>query len=93
MEIGVLVPVQKSKYGTPVFIIPKKEGTVILIIDDKKSNQRMVIKPHPLNIIYYTMQKLEGLQYTKARYQNMFYYTIDISPFSQDMTNILTGFF
>ena len=31
VEIGVLTPVQKSKYGTPVFIIPKKEGTARLI--------------------------------------------------------------
>ena len=28
MKKGVLTPVQESKYGTPVFIIPKKEGTV-----------------------------------------------------------------
>ena len=27
VEIGVLERVQESEWGTPVFIIPKKEGT------------------------------------------------------------------
>ena len=27
LEIGVLNTVQQSKYGTPIFIISKKEGT------------------------------------------------------------------
>ena len=33
VEIGVLTPVQQIQYVTPVFIIPKKEGTVGFIAD------------------------------------------------------------
>ena len=36
VDIGVLEPVQSSEYGTPVFIIPKKEGTVRLLSDYRR---------------------------------------------------------
>ena len=31
VDIKVLTPEQQSEYGTPIFIIPKKEGTMICI--------------------------------------------------------------
>jgi hypothetical protein len=39
VEIGVLTPVQQSEYGTPVFIISKKEGTVRFLTDYRRINQ------------------------------------------------------
>jgi hypothetical protein len=33
VDIGVLTPVQDSEWGMPVFIIPKKDGTVRFITD------------------------------------------------------------
>ena len=39
VNIGVLERVQESKWGTPVFIIPKKEGTVCFITDYRKVNR------------------------------------------------------
>jgi hypothetical protein len=38
VDIGVLTPVQQSEWGTPVFIIPKKDGTVRFITDYGKVN-------------------------------------------------------
>ena len=38
------------------------------------------------------MQQLGVLQYTSALYLNMGYYTIRLSPSSQDMTTIVTEF-
>ena len=38
------------------------------------------------------MQQLEGLQYVTALYINMVYYTIRLSPVSQDTTAIVTKF-
>ena len=39
VKIGVLTPVQQSQYGTPIFIIPKKEGTMRFIKDYRRLNQ------------------------------------------------------
>jgi hypothetical protein len=39
VDIGVLTPVQDSEWGTPVFIIPKKDGTVRFITDYRKVNK------------------------------------------------------
>ena len=42
VEIVVLTLVQQSQYGTPVFIIPEKEGTGIFITDYRRLNQELV---------------------------------------------------
>ena len=42
VEIGVLTLVQQIQYGTPIFIIPKKEGTVRFITDYPRLNQKLV---------------------------------------------------
>ena len=47
VKIGVLTPAQQSQYGTPVFIIPNKEGTVRFITDYRRLNQQLVRKPYP----------------------------------------------
>ena len=44
VEIGVLTPVQQSQYGTPVFIIPMKEGAVRFIMDYSSLNKKLVKK-------------------------------------------------
>ena len=57
-EIGVLTPVRQSQYGTPVFIIPEKEGTVRFLTDYRRLNQQLVRNPYPLPRIAETMQQL-----------------------------------
>ena len=64
MEIGLLTPVQQSQYGNPVFMIPKKEGTVRFIIDHHMLNHKLVRNMYPSPRIGETIQKLEGLQCT-----------------------------
>ena len=90
VEIGVLTPVQHSQYGTPVFIIPKKEGNVRFITDYCRLYHQLVRKTYPLPRICNTMQKLEGFQYAISLYINMGYNTIRLSPASQYMTRIVT---
>ena len=62
------------------------------ITDYRRLNQKLVIKPHHLPRIGETMQKLEGFQCATAFDLNMEYYTISISPASQEMTMIVTEF-
>ena len=40
-------PEQQSEYGTPVFIIPKKEGTVQFLTDYRRINKGIVRKLYP----------------------------------------------
>ena len=88
----MVTTLQHSKYGAPVFIIPKKEGTARFITDYIRLNQKLVRKSYPLPIIGETMHQLEGFQYVTALYPNMGYYTIKLSPASQDMAKIVPEF-
>ena len=75
LDIGVLTPVQSSVYGTQVFIIPKKEGTVRFLSNYRCLNQTIVCKPYTIPRIGDTMQQLEGgFQYATALDLNMGYY-------------------
>ena len=47
---------------------------------------------HPLPRIGETIKQLEGFQYTTALDLNMGYYSIRLSPDSQDMTPFVTKF-
>ena len=92
VDIGVLNRVEQSEYGTPVFIIPKKEGTVRFITDFRRVNKTIVRKPYPIPRIGETMQQLEGFQFATALDLNMGYYTIDLAESSKDITTIVTEF-
>ena len=92
VEIGVLTPAQQLQYGTPVFIIPKNQGTVRFITDYRKLNQKIVRKPYPFPRIGVTMQRLEGFQYATALYIHIGYYNIELSPESCDITTTVAEF-
>ena len=92
VDIGVLDRVEQSEYGTPVFIVPKKEGTVRFLTDFRRVNKTIVRKPYPIPRIGETMQQLEGFQYATALDLNMGYYTIDLAESSKDITTIVTEF-
>jgi hypothetical protein len=92
VNIGVLDRVEQSEYGTPVFIIPKKEGTVRFLTDFRQVNKTIVRKPYPIPRIGETMQQLEGFQFASALDLNMGYYTIALAESSKDITTIVTEF-
>ena len=92
VKMGVLTPVQQSQYGTPLIIIPKKEGTVRFITYYFRINRKLVINMYPLPRIGETMHKLEGLHYATTLDLNMGYNNIRLSPTSQDMATVVTEF-
>ena len=71
VKIRVPTPVQQSQYGTPILIIPKKEGTVRFITDYHRINQKLVRNPYPLHRIGKKMQHIVGFQYMTALDLNM----------------------
>jgi len=92
VEIGVLTEVQESAWGTPTFIIPKKNGTVRVITDFRKVNKMIKKKSYPIPRISDTLQQLEGFQYATALDLNMGYYTIKLNARSRDIMTIVTEF-
>ena len=92
VKIGVLEEVYESPWGTPVFIIPKSNGTVRFLTNFRKVNGQIVRKPYPLPRIADTLQQLEGFKYASAIDLNMGYYTIPLAECSKDITTIVTEF-
>ena len=72
----MLTLVQQYKYGTPVFIVPKKEGTMRSITDYFRLNRQLVRNQYSLTIIGKTIHQMEGLQYKTTLDLNMGNYTI-----------------
>jgi hypothetical protein len=70
------------EWGTPCFLIPKKNGTVRFI---KR-------KIYPLLNISDILQSLQGLKYATTLDLNMGYYTIRLTPGASNLCTIVTEF-
>ena len=88
-EIGVLKWQPSSKWASPTFIIPKKDGTVRTISDFRELNKRIIRKPYPIPKISTTLQELEGFTYATALDLNMGYYTIRLDAKASEMCTII----
>jgi hypothetical protein len=84
-KIGVLKWQPSSRWASPTFIIPKKDGTVPTISDFRELNKRIVRKPYPIPKISTTLQELEGFTYATAPDLNMGYYTIRLVAQASDI--------
>ena len=92
IKLGVLERVQKSEWGSPTFIISKKNNTVRFTSDFRRLNTKIKRKPYPLPRISDTLQELEGFKYASSLDLNMGYYHIRLSEKSSDMCTIVTEF-
>ena len=92
VDLGVLEPVQESEWGSPIFIIPKKDGHVRFVSDFRRLNAKIKCKPYPLPCISDTLQNLEGVKYATPLDLNMGYYHIYLSRRLADMCTIITKF-
>ena len=60
VKIGVLIPQNESKWASPTFIIPKKDGRVRWVSDLRQINKVIRRKQYPLPIITDVLQKRIG---------------------------------
>jgi hypothetical protein len=65
-ELNVLKRVNRSQWGAPTFIIPKKDGTVRFTSDFRELNKRIKRQPHPIPKVQNLLLKLEGFKYGTA---------------------------
>ncbi len=74
--LNVLKRVNRSQWGAPTFIVPKKDGTVRFISDFRELNKRIKRQPYPIPKIQNLLLKLEGFKCGTALDLNMGYYHI-----------------
>ncbi len=78
-----------SRWGSPTFIIPKKDSTVRTISVFRELNNCIVRKPYPIPKISMILQELEGFTYATALDLNMGNYTIRLDPTASKMCTII----
>ena len=86
---GVMERVSRSEWGSPGFMIPKKDRTVRFLGDYREVNKRLVREPFPIPKIQDLLLGLEGFMFVTTLDLNMGYYHIELSPFSQDVCTIV----
>ena len=92
VKLGVLERVELSEWGSPTFIIPKKDNRIRFVSDFRRLNKKIKRKPYPLPKISDTLQQLEGFQYATSLDMNMGYYHLKLTPEASEMCTIVTEF-
>jgi transposase InsO family protein len=90
VELNVLKRVNRSQWGAPTFIVPKKDGTVRFISDFRELNKRIKRQPYPIPKIQNLLLKLEGFKYGTSLDLNMGYYHIELSDKTKELCTITT---
>jgi hypothetical protein len=80
--------VNRSQWGAPTFIIPKKDGTVSFISDFRELNKRIKRQPYPIPKIQNLLLKLAGFKCGTALDLNMGCYHIELSDASKELCAI-----
>jgi hypothetical protein len=89
-ELNVLKRVNRSQWGAPTFIIPKKDGTARFISDFRELNKRIKRQPHPIPKIQNLLLKLEGFKHGTALDLNMGCCHVELSDASKELCAIAT---
>jgi hypothetical protein len=88
-QLGVLKRVNRSEWGAPTFVIPKKDRTIRFITDFRELNKCIKRKPYPIPKIQDLLLKMEGFKYATSLDLNMGYYHIELSPDSSKLCTIV----
>ena len=61
--LKIIKKVNRSQWGAPTFLIPKKDSTVRFISDLREVNKRILRQPYPIPKIQDLLLRLEGFRY------------------------------
>ena len=88
--LKVIKKINRSQWGAPKFIIPKKNSTVRFISDFKELKKRILRQPYPIPKIQDLLLRLEGFRYGTTLDLNMGYHHIELSAKSKELCTIVT---
>ncbi|GFV87087.1 retrovirus-related Pol polyprotein from transposon 412 [Trichonephila clavipes] len=88
LEQRIIRP-SSSKYGSPIVLVKKKDGTTRLCVDDRKLNRKLVKDRFPLPLIEDVLDKLqEAKVYTTLDLKNGFFH-VDVNEDCKHLTSFV----
>ena len=82
-DLKVVKKANRSQWGAPKFIIPKKDITLHFIFDFRELNKLILHQPYPISKIQDLLLRLEGFCYGTTLDLNMGYCHIELSAKSK----------
>ncbi|KAG7346017.1 reverse transcriptase RNA-dependent DNA polymerase [Nitzschia inconspicua] len=92
VKIGVLSRTTASKFLSPTFIVPKKDGRVRWVSDFRKLNSMITRKVYNLPRIQDILKRRSHYRYFTKLDISMQYYTFELDEASKDLCTIATPF-
>ena len=92
LEIGVLSKAGPTEWGSPTFIIPKKDGRVRWISDLRELNKVLKRKVYPLPLIDELVSRRSGYKYFTKIDLTMMYYSFVLDEASRKLCTIVTPY-
>ena len=88
-QFGVLRKINRSEWASPMFTIPKPDGSLRSLADLRELNKRIKRKPYPLPKISDLLQKLEGFTWATSLDLNMGYYHLTLTPDASKLCTVV----
>jgi hypothetical protein len=92
VEIGVLERCGATEWGSPTFIIPKKDGRIRWVSDFRQLNAVIKRKQYPLPVIHDVLRRRSGYKFLTKIDLTMCYYTYELDEESSEMCVIVTPY-
>ncbi len=95
-DIGALLRLSPEEYkrewASPAFGIPKKNGTIRLIIDFRQVNKCLIQQEFPLSMTEEILKSITGFMYASSLDLNMGYPSIPLNGKAKSILTIITPF-
>ena len=92
IEIGVLSPQGSSRWCSPTFVKPKKDGRIRWLSDLRALNKAVIRKQYRIPIIEEVLSRRKGYKFLTCLDISMQYYCFELDDESKELCTIATPF-